>query len=391
MGEREHIAFLIERLGDQDMLKAMRAFRDLLLYGSNALEPLAQKLKAKGTPRRLRLRIIDLLGKLGVENAAPILEEFLERKDKKFRAQACIALGWLRNMDALPELQKVARDDPDRRVRNEARIAIEELIRFHASKPPVLPSPDVEQTAEEMGVVFDQVVAGHMLPETKYRYLKATKHIPQLVALHYSVCPFWLEEGGLTCIISQPGDPVVKNHIRELLSCPLEWLECEEERVGKAIQELYVLGRDDYYYFYSEYTAAMKQELARLVREQIVAASPYQLPECPDSLYALNSLLHLCRAQGIHTLLIESTQLVFRIYALHEKERINLPVPPENLQLKLILALKILCQQFPHQLEHAGRRSEVVIRNASGTISLMLWVKATGRREHVQLSLTYER
>jgi len=390
MGEQEHIAFLIERLGDQDMLKAMRAYRDLLLYGSKALEPLAQTLKAKATPRRLRLRIIDLLGKLGVEKATPIIEEFLERKDKKFRAQACIALGWLRNMDALPELQKVARDDPDRRVRNEARIAIEELIRFHASKPPVLPSPDVEQAAEEMGVVFDRVIAGHMLPETKYRYLKATKHIPQLVALHYSVCPFWLEEGGLTCIISQPGDPVVKNRIRELVSCPLEWLECEEERVGKAIQELYVLGRDDYYYFYPEYTAAMKQELARLMREQIAVSSPHSLPDSPDSLYALNSLLHLCRAQGIHPLVIESTQLVFRIYALHEKERIDLPVPPENLQLKLILALKILCQQFPHQLEHAGRRSEVVVRNATGTISLMLWVKATGRHEHLQLSLTYE-
>ncbi len=391
MGEQDHIAFLVERLGDQDMLKAMRAYRDLLLYGSKALEPLAHTLKAKTTPRRLRLRIIDLLGKLGVEKATPIIEEFMERKDKKFRAQACIALGWLRNMDALPGLQKVARDDPDRRVRNEARIAIEELIRFHASKPPVLPSPDVEQTAEEMELVFDRLVAGQMLPETKYRYLKATKHIPQLVALHYSVCPFWLEEGGLTCIISQPGDPVVKNRIRELVSCPLEWFECEEERVRKSIQELYVLGRDDYYYFYPDYTDAMKQELARLLREQIAEPSPYSLPECPDSLHLLNSVLHLCRAQAIQTLVIESTQIVFRIYALHERQRIDLQVPLENLQQKLILALKILCQQFPHQLEHAGRRSEVVVRNATGTISLMLWVKATGRREHLQLSLTYER
>lgn len=390
MSEQEQIAFLIERLGDHDMPKSMRAFRDLLLYGHKALEPLAQTLYAKATPRRLRLRIIDLLGKLGVEKATPIVEQLLEHKDKKFRAQACIALGWLRNMDALPGLQKLARDDPDRRVRNEARIAIEELIRFHASKPPVLPAPDAERTAEEMEAAYEQVVAGQMPPETKYRYLKATKHIPQLVAFHYGVCPFLHKQDALICFITKPADPAVQTDIRELVSYPLEWHEWEADRVTKAIHELYVLGRDDYYYFYPDYTAAMKQELARLIREHLTVASPYTLSECPDSLHALNSLLHLCRTQAIQSLVIESTQLVFRIYAKHETQRINLPILPENLQLKLILALKILCQQYPHQLDHPGRRSEMVVRNATGALSLMLWVKATGRREHLQLSLSYE-
>ena len=75
----------------------------------------------------LRGDILQLLGHLCSEAAAPIAREFLEHQDSDHRCRGCMVLGWIGGPEDIALLGKHLLDDPDPSIRGDAATALRQI------------------------------------------------------------------------------------------------------------------------------------------------------------------------------------------------------------------------------------------------------------------------
>ena len=113
---------LLDALHDPQMGVVYDAAKGLKPLGSQIVEPLIEKLTAKG--KYTRMAAAELLGEIKDEGAVkPLCEQLLKSKNKALRAQIAVSLAKIKSLDALPDLCRALKDH-DHEVREAAAQAL---------------------------------------------------------------------------------------------------------------------------------------------------------------------------------------------------------------------------------------------------------------------------
>lgn len=124
--DKQAVEYLIEATADEDPRVKLKAIDELgILRASDATPALVQTLYLKSSEPWLRQRILVTLGKIGDNRAVQPIGDLLVREtNPETVGTALFALGEIGDPKAVPDLQKVAEQGQDDRVRRLAQDAI---------------------------------------------------------------------------------------------------------------------------------------------------------------------------------------------------------------------------------------------------------------------------
>ena len=238
--------------------------------------------------------LLDLLGKMGDPRGARILVEFVSNPVEELRMQAAIGLGWLRARMGLEPLDEMEGTDESEAVRQEARVAIEEILRDHPQlrsmlkyhEPLALPENPLPPTSP-MSFTPDRRLAGRF---------------PRLLALKYHVVPLGFESADtLAFAIPEEADSAEMTKVlSELTGSAVELRAWPRKRIGDHMVSFYQWGDDDWVQFRGELTAEAWKLLSETILDSIRPEELHPaLSDCADGLEAVQSFLALCAAEDV--------------------------------------------------------------------------------------------
>ncbi|MFQ5767448.1 MAG: VWA domain-containing protein, partial [Acidobacteriota bacterium] len=120
---------LLEKLPRADGVTCILILRLLGEIGDDrALEPIAARLPSRGAEERAAAAAA--LGALGLSGGIPPLREALHDPDKRVRAQAIRALGYIGGREAVAILEQYVGREPDLALRRKAAATLKEVLRI---------------------------------------------------------------------------------------------------------------------------------------------------------------------------------------------------------------------------------------------------------------------
>lgn len=122
-----------EQLGDVNARIQEKATTNLANSKNSMVLPLVTSLLKDDNPNR-RKNAAKLLSTIGNRGSVRPLIEALSDEKSEVRFCACGALGMLGDIDAIPKLTELARSDESKRVRKQAKKAVEDIRMSQTSK-----------------------------------------------------------------------------------------------------------------------------------------------------------------------------------------------------------------------------------------------------------------
>ena len=353
----------LQELVDQgDDQAARELFEKLLKAGSEIYDSLTTFIIEHPNAPRLAI-LLELYAKLGDPRAVPILMRFLELEVPELRLQAVIGLGWLRARVALEKLDEMEAGDPEENVREEARAAIEEILRDYPTLRKLCPKHRPLEVARLVEQDSDLDIARTVLPPDDHRR-RLAGIFPRLLARHHRATPLWLGSGGvISFAIPRDTQPGPADALRALTGREVELHAWPRERVYDWMLQFYAWGDDDWLAPGAELTDEALDQIASLVLQQIVPEEPHPaLPDCADATEAATAFLSIC-AMGDHTSAViehAPAEGQLRLVVVNATgERLRLEPPQAKLHEGFLRAIKLLSNlEGPRSVTNPRRPGE---------------------------------
>ncbi|MDK2972554.1 MAG: hypothetical protein PWP23_2309 [Candidatus Sumerlaeota bacterium] len=279
----------------------------VLVHGQDMLEPLAGFIVEQPDSPRLAI-LLELIGKIGDPRAATILVQYLESDCADLRVQAAIGLGWLRSRLGIMKLDELEGRDPDNQVRMEARVAIEEILREYPAIRQALrhhqPLPIDEQRFE----ADSEDDFAKLNPLTPERQKRLAALLPRVLALRYKAVPLATGASGVVsfAILGGRSPESIGADLKRLTGREVELHAWPEQRLYDHLLTFYKWGDDDWVKFRGELTDEARREVAEILLSKVDPELPNAaLPDCIDSLEAVQSFLSLCLREQTTSALVE--------------------------------------------------------------------------------------
>lgn len=321
-------------------------FAELLRHGPAIAEPLGQFLVRQKEAPRLAV-LISLLGKCMDDRGTGVLLRFLKSPVSELRRAAANAVGWNRARAGLETLDDLEGSDPDPKVREEARRAIEEILRDFPKLALLLKH---HRPMEHSAGAIPEFQPQQQPDEHQRRKLMAA--LPRLLAMKYSAVPLHFAAGDQLHIAARSGsERRLIAPLTEITGHHVQLHSWSPSRIRQGIEKFYVLGDDDFCTFHDSLTPMAREE----VIETILAGVRPEEPACPldevnDAVEAAQVFLSLCASMNLATVVIrhEPPRLV-----LEARDRSGAAVPVSPPQPghaeRFLTALRILAGLQPAQ------------------------------------------
>lgn len=332
----------LQECGDGDGL-----FAELLRHGPSIFEPLSDYiLRDPDNPRCAIL--VDLLSKCLDDRCIRVLMSLLESREAEIRRAAANGLGWNRARVGLEALDTLEGNDPDERVRQEARTAIDEILKDFPKLAELLRHHRTGREAgRDISGDHDEVPRqGHDPEQT----LKLMATLPRLLAVKYKTVPLHFSPNDqLHLAVRNGSERRLIATMSELTGHGVELHGWPEDKIELAIEQLYKLGDDDFCAFHNSLTPLARDEVV----EVIIAGVRPNEPGCPlsevnDAVEAAQVFLSCCGLLRVWEAKVEFRPPEMTITA---KNKDGLPVVLEAPQPvhreRFISALRILANLDP--------------------------------------------
>lgn len=317
-------------------------FIELLRHGHTLADPLAEFLLRQKEGPRLAI-LVNLLGKCMDGRAANVLIHFLKSGEPALRRAAANALGWNRSRAGLEMLDRVEGNDPDPAVREEARAAIEEILREFPNlasllkhhKP--LPPPEARISGEHDLGAPDQ-------PDDHQR-LKLMAALPRLLAVKYNALPLHFSPGSqLHMAVNSGSERRLMATLSQLTGYHVQLHPWPPERIRNALETFYTLGDDDFCTFHDRLQPMAREEVVEAVLAGVRTDEPMcPLDESNDAAEAVQSFLSCLVAQDAADFHI-SYEPPHMVLLGHTRSggALELGPPEENHRERFLTALRLL-------------------------------------------------
>jgi hypothetical protein len=319
----------------------------ILVRGGDLLEPLADFLQTQPDHPRLAI-VLELMGKIGDPRAATVLVQYLDSHARELRVQAAIALGWLRARLALEKLDQLEAHDPDEEVRAEARIALEEILRDYPALRQVLRHHDslaLEESA--LGSATEEEFEGlHPLAPETQKLLVAL--FPRVLALRYRAVPLGIGSNQVVsfAILAEQAPETIGQDLKRLTGHEVELHAWPESRLFEHLLTFYRWGDDDWVKLRQQPTEEATREIAEILLSKVDPELPNApLPDCVDSIEAVQSLLSLCLREQVVTAVVQCDHGCAAYQVLvhtRREESIELDPPPPAMRERFLRVLQVL-------------------------------------------------
>ncbi len=334
-----HFHRLIEQ---QDAASGSEVFADLLKQGSAIIEPLCRFIDRQPDEPRLAV-LVELLGKTMDRQTITALVDLLNSDVPEIRRAAANGLGWNHAVQALEALDWLEANDGDARVRQEARAAIEEVLRlFPKQRETLVHHKATNEPGARIAGEHDEVPTG--APDEAQR-LRLMAALPRLLALKYRAVPLHISPGDkLHLAVRGGGERYLIAALADLTGLHIELHNWTNDRIQKAIDELYTLGDDDFCTFHAGLTPMARDEVVERVLSGVRPQEPSSpLSESHDAAEAVQFFLSTCCFLRVGLATIHSTPHAMTIVAERGGEQIaELPPPPVPLRERFLCALRLV-------------------------------------------------
>lgn len=372
--------------GEQE--EAETRFVHLLRDGAQLYNPLADFLLRQPNEPRVAI-LIELLAKTGDQRAVPILMRFLDISVAELRFSATVALGWLRAPAALEKLDRLEANDPEPTVREEARLAIDEilderpalasLLHHHQPLFPEMPKGTATDDSNASWLDVDQL-----------RHLRRV--FPRLLASRYAAVPLHFRHNG-TLLMAVPAgqEATLRGKLAELTGHHVELRPWTKERINQTIQRVYIEGDDDFCQEGMRLTPSARKELTQIVLEGLAPDEPLcPLDEANDGVEALISFLSTLVQMDSRRAIVESRptgEMILRI-GLESRGQISVVPPTAHLRECFLRALLFLAGIEEVQDGAAGSKGVIL---PGGSLRVSAAVLVTRRNDgEVRAELSVE-
>ncbi len=308
---------LLHKSGEEGPL-----FAECLRQGPQLVVPLRHYLINSPETPDLAVLIL-LLGKTMDPGAISVLMRFLTSSHAKLRLAAVQALGWNRAGNALKALDSLYASDANPAVREEASIAIEEILTAHPDKRDRLrfhPARGRLNGTESVASI-----------------------LPRLLSIRYGALPLRIDESGKVHIAVATGtERRILTTLEAVIGRPIELETWALDRIAVGRESLYVEGDDDFCAFLDELTEVAQEELVDVVVGGIRPHEPCApLPESADGVEAAQSLLAYSIAQDTHAIIIRGGEpMGLKIVTAGHEEALDPPEP--RVQERFLGVLRLL-------------------------------------------------
>ncbi|MBX3727781.1 MAG: HEAT repeat domain-containing protein [Candidatus Sumerlaeia bacterium] len=319
----------------------------ILVRGNDLLEPLADFLQTQPDHPRLAI-VLELMGKIGDPRAATVLVQYLDSHARELRVQAAIALGWLRARLALEKLDKLEGHDPDEEVRAEARIALEEILREYPALRQVLrhhESLAFEESA--LGSANEEEFEGlHPLAPETQKQLAAL--FPRVLALRYRAVPLGIGSNGVVsfAILAEEAPETIGQDLKRLTGREVELHSWPESRLFEHLLTFYRWGDDDWVKLRQQPGEEAAREIAEILLAKVDPELPNPpLPDCVDSIEAVQSFLSLCLREQVVSAMVQCDHSCATYQVLvhtRRDESIELEPPLPPMRERFLRVLQVL-------------------------------------------------
>lgn len=274
--------------------------------------------------------------------------------------QAAVGLGWLRARVAIEPLDQLEGNDPEPEVRREARVALEEILREFPNLRRLLKHHKPTTLGREDVVIDSESTIAKLQPLTDEHRRFLAGRLPRLLALKYKAVPL-LREPGDVLVIAVPIDPefeVMVDDLQRVTGCLVELRGWPLNLIYERLLTFYEWGDDDWVQFHEELTDEALCEIADIVLAAIAPAQPHAaLPDCTDSVEAVQSFLSLCVQRGAVSAILERDRQSGEFHIVlngREGARESLDPPPPHMGERFLEALKLLadCEE---EINDAGQ------------------------------------
>jgi len=319
-------------------LSAEHLFRQLILLHKSGEEavlfaeclrqspqmiPELRKFLARTTPSSEIAILILLLGKTMDPSAINDLMGFLSSTHAELRRAAIQALGWNRASKALKELDEIYANDFSPVVREEASIAIEEILTAHPN---------------ERNRLRFHPARGRINGTDSIASI-----LPRLLSVRYGAVPLRMDETGKVHVAVASGtERRILTTLEAVIGRAIELESWPIDRIATGRESLYVEGDDDFCAFLHELSEVAQEELVDVIVAGVRPHEPCSpLPESGDGVEAAQSLLAYSIAQEARAIIIRSGQPMglFVVPAGHEQP---LDPPEPRVQERFLGVLRLL-------------------------------------------------
>ncbi len=321
---------------------------ELLRSGPGIFSPLADFLIGQ-TPDPRHAPLVTLLGKTMDERAIPILVKMLDSDEWELRRAAANALGWNRARAALESLDRLEGEDPDPHVRQEARAALDEILRELpglASRlthhRPLDREPDATTPASH-----DEVPRHG--PDEEQR-LKLIAAFPRLLALKYQAVPIHFSPGErLHMGVRMGSERRLVATLSALTGTHVQLQPWPLNRITQEIEKLYAMGDDDFCAFHERLTPLARDEVVEIVLSGVRPDEPgCPLDEVNDAVEAVQVFLSCCGSMRLADASVRHAPPEMSIQATTvEGQAVEIGPPLPHLRERFMAALRFAAMLKP--------------------------------------------
>ncbi|MCC6547379.1 HEAT repeat domain-containing protein [Candidatus Sumerlaeota bacterium] len=339
-------------------------FTELLRHGPSLFDSLSLFILGEEQNPRVAV-LVTLLGKTMDDRAIPMLMKLLDSANASTRRAAANALGWNRAPAALESLDRLSADDPDARVRDEARTAIEEILRDYPGMRSVLRHQ--QDAASGPHTIEGPASAAQKSPARKaigQEKLKLIMTLPRLLAFKYRAVPLRFAGGDQLHLAIEKGRErrmitpmsAVTGYSVTLSAWPME-------RIHEQIEKLYTLGDDDFAAFFDHLNKQAQSEIVEMVTAGIHPNEPASpLDEANDGVEAAQAFLSSCAAMHVAsaTIFLDAATMIINATR-RSGEVAAISLPPVAIRSRFMKTLMIAARHDAATnvgtlaMKHAGR------------------------------------
>ncbi|MEO8376099.1 MAG: HEAT repeat domain-containing protein [Candidatus Sumerlaeota bacterium] len=366
-------------------------FTELLRHGPSLFDSLSLFILEEERNPRVAV-LVTLLGKTMDDRAIPRLLKLLDSENARTRRAAANALGWNRAPVALEALDRLVGSDPDARVRDEARTAIEEILRDYpgmksvlrnygvvAAAPPADPAAPMA-TPEGPASKPPKSAAQKSVDQEKLKLIMA---LPRLLAFKYRAVPLrFTDTDQLHLAIETGRERRMIAPVSAVTGFNVSLSAWPMDRIHEHIENLYTIGDDDFATFFEHLNASAQNEIIELVNAGIHPNEPASpLDEANDGVEATQAFLSSCASMHATSATIHLVSTTMRILAESKsQESREILVPPKQLRERFIKTMKIAARY-----DSATNTGAITMKHAGRTLTVHLACEKTSDSEKLSL------